>query len=294
MISQLEKTFFFFLSAATSAAGRRKSWAETPAECHRSGKPWNKYLTLKILPVFAFRSKHEADPRGSQALLVTTFFMWREKEKKKGHPCGGSASYLFDFPPNLTFLVPTLSAFHIPSTSGLCAPCSANSSSWKSWAGALPQGCFHEGVLGREGLACRYEQTVTTDGSSVATVLPRPRCSLPPGWRPRPINPKPCHLFGSSRRQKGSCEGCFAGFFSAQTHTCHQTPSIVCLGDLESQQSVERWWCERRKKKSVGDSCKCLDWVNSRQYLFSYLINKHIFIYFKVGKLLTTTTERKW
>ncbi len=35
---------------------------------------------------------------------------------------------------NLTFLLPTLSAFHIPSTSGpcLCALCSANSSSWKS------------------------------------------------------------------------------------------------------------------------------------------------------------------
>lgn len=249
MISQLEKTFFFFyVSSNICCRKAEKSRAETPAECHRSGKPWNKYLTLKILGVFAFRSKHEADPRGSAALLVTTFFMWRVKKER--HPCGGSASYLFDFPPNLTFLVPTLSAFHIPSTSGLCAPCSANSSSWKSWAGALPRGCFHEGVLGREGLACRYEQTVTTDGSSVATVLPRPRCSLPPGWRPRPINPKPCHSFGSSRRQKRVLWRLLYGLFSAQTHTCHQTPSIVCLGDWESQQSVERRWCERRKKVS--------------------------------------------
>lgn len=103
---------------------------------------------------------------------------------------------------------------------------------------ALPQGCFHEGV-GREGLACRYEQTVTTDGSGVAAALPMPRCSLPHGWRPRPINPKPCHLFSTLWIQKGSCEGCFTGFL-AQAHTCHWT-SFHCMswetaGQLQSSQ----------------------------------------------------------
>lgn len=42
----------------------------------------------------------------------------------------------------------------------------------------------------------------------------------------------------------------------------------------------------REEKKSVGDSCKCLDWDKSRQYPISYLNNKDIFICFKVGKLL--------
>lgn len=90
---------------------------------------------------------------------------------------------------------------------------------------ALPPGCFHEGV-GREGLECRYEQTVTTDGSGTAAALAGPCCSLPLGWRPRPINPKPCHLFSSLWMQKGSREGGFTGFLT-QTHTCNWTSFLL-------------------------------------------------------------------
>lgn len=48
------------------------------------------------------------------------------------------------FSSNLVFLLPALSAFHIPSTSGpcLCAPCSANSSSWKSCGSRAATGVF--------------------------------------------------------------------------------------------------------------------------------------------------------
>lgn len=101
------------------------------------------------------------------------------------------------------------------------------------------RGVFHEGV-GREGLACRYEQTMETDGSGVATVLPGPRCSLPPGWSPRPINPKLCHSFSSLWIQKRSREGCFTGFL-AQPHTCNWTCSC-CISQETSgwKHSVRR------------------------------------------------------
>lgn len=52
-------------------------------------------------------------------------------EIRTRHQCGGSSSCLFDFPLISRFLLPALSAFHIQSTSGFCAPCSDNSSSWK-------------------------------------------------------------------------------------------------------------------------------------------------------------------
>lgn len=150
--------------------------------------------------------------------------MWKWESR-----CGGSASYLFDFPLiSLFFFLfffsfftsPSLSAFHIPSTSGLClcAPCSVNSSSWKNGSSVATRAFFSHKGAGREGLACRYEQTVTTDGSGVAAAPPKPRCSLPPGWRPRPINPKPCHLFSTLWIQKGSREGCFTGLFSSRAH----------------------------------------------------------------------------
>lgn len=118
------------------------------------------------------------------------------------------------------------SKFHIPSTSGqcLCAPCSANPSSWKSCgSSAATRVSFHEAV-GREGLAGRYEQTVTTDGGGDAAVLPRLCCSLPPGWRPRPLYPKPCYLFSSLWIQKGSLEGCFKNTYVTGPL------SIFCLG----------------------------------------------------------------
>lgn len=101
------------------------------------------------------------------------------------------------------------------------------------------RGVFHEGV-GREGLACRYEQTMETDGSGVATVLPGPRCSLPPGWRPRPINPKLCHSFSSLWIQKRSREGCFTGFL-AQLHTCNWTcPCCISQETAGWKHSVRR------------------------------------------------------
>lgn len=132
-------------------------------------------------------------------------------------------------------------------------------------AAALPQGCFHEGV-GREGLACRYEQTVTTDGSGVTAALPRPRCSLPPCWRPRPINPKPCHLFSSLWIQKGSCEGCFMGFL-AQAHTCHWTFPLCVLGDCRTAAVGAGSCLGDMWEKAVGYSCECLNCLSFQQHL---------------------------
>lgn len=102
----------------------------------------------------------------------------------------------------------------------------------------LPQGCFHEGVS-REGLACRYEQTVITDGSSVATVLPRPRCSLPPGWRPWPINLKLCHLFSTFWVQKGGQWRLVYRLFRSGTHLSLDLFHLYVCGDWK-QASTSR------------------------------------------------------
>lgn len=55
------------------------------------------------------------------------------------------------------------------------------------------------------GLARRHQQTAATDGSSVASAPPGSRCSLPPGWNPRPFNLTPCHSAASWWRQRRSC-----------------------------------------------------------------------------------------
>lgn len=131
---------------------------------------------------------------------------------------------------NLKFVLDAQSAFLIPSTTGLCAPSNTHSLSWKSSATAT-------GVA-REELACRYEQTMTTDGSSIATVLPRPCCSLPPNWRSWPINPKLCQLFSPLWIKKGSCNGWFTDI------STHLPPALFLQYVLEDwNQSVEwrRW-----------------------------------------------------
>lgn len=209
MISQLEKTFASSYIWWTEVGSRTSS----PAECQR---PWDLEIMTNNWPwlfstCFACISKHQADPPGARARMVTTFFMWKWDSQ-----CRGSASYLFDFPLISHFYSLLYLHFtsHQPQVCVFVLPALLIPHPERAAAAAQPPGCFHEGV-GREGLACRYEQTVTTDGSGVAAALLRPRCSLPPGWRPRPINPKPCHLFSTLWIQKGSCKGCFTGFSSS-------------------------------------------------------------------------------
>lgn len=170
--------------------------------------------------------------------------------------CGGSASYLFDFPLishsysllylHFTSHQPQVGVFVLPD---LLIP-------HPEWAAAvaLPQGCFREGA-GREGLACRYEQTVTTDGSGVAAALPGPHCSLPPGWRPRPINPKPCHLFSSLWIQKKVLQRLLYRRFSSSTHLLSDLFPFyvfgVCRPAVVSPGSM---W-----QNAGGYSCECLN-----------------------------------
>lgn len=139
---------------------------------------------------------------------------------KWGSQCAGSAPYLFDFPLISHFY--SLLYLHFTSHQAqVCVfvlPALLIPHPERAAAAVLPLGCVQEGV-GREGLACRYEQTMTTDGNGVAAVLAMPRCSLTPGWRPRPINPKLCHLFTCSLQiQQRSCKVCFMGFFSSNTN----------------------------------------------------------------------------
>lgn len=104
------------------------SRAAIPAECHRSWDLETNNWPWRSSACFACISKHEADLLGSQAWVVTTFL----RGNKNKTPMRRFCFLPLWFSSNLTFLVPALSAFHIPSTSSLCAPCSANSSSWKS------------------------------------------------------------------------------------------------------------------------------------------------------------------
>lgn len=178
----------------------------TPTECQWPREPeimTNNWPWLSSA-CFACISKYQADLLGAQAWVFMC--QWNSQ-------CRGSSSDWFDFP----LISHCYSPLYLHFTSYqlqvcvfvLSAPLILHPE--RAAAVALPPGCFHEGV-GREGLACRYEQTVTTDGSGAAAVLPRHCCSLPLGWRPRPINPKPCHLFSSLWMQKESCEGSFTGF----------------------------------------------------------------------------------
>lgn len=125
MITQLEKTCARSFICCTEAG----SHTLKPAECQR---PWDLEIITNDWPwlsstCFAWIGKHQANLLGAQVWVVTTFL------------CGNETVQRFCFLPlwfssNLTFLLPAPSAFHIPSTSGpgLCDPCSANSSSWKS------------------------------------------------------------------------------------------------------------------------------------------------------------------
>lgn len=76
---------------------------------------------------------------------------------------------------------------------------------------ALPRGCFHEGV-GREGLACRYEQSVTTDGSSLAT-LPPPLATRLEASTFRSKAALLVQFLVETARVRGPCDGCFTGCF---------------------------------------------------------------------------------
>lgn len=205
MISLLERTF---LPAATSAEWRQGAPPQHP---------------LNVTDLKTLKQETDLDPlRVLHVKVEMRLICWTHRLKwwqhfyveiRMRHQCGGSSSYLFDFPLMSRFysLLYLLSTSHQRQVFVLPAPIIPHPE--RAAAVALPQGCFHEGV-GREGLAYRYEQTVTTDGSRVATVLARPHCSLPHGWSPRPINPKPCHLFSSLWIQRGSCEGCFTGFLT--------------------------------------------------------------------------------
>lgn len=118
----------------------------------------------------------------------------------------------------------------------------------------------------REGLACRYEQTVTTDGSGVAAALPGPRCSLPPGWRPRPINPKPCHLFCSSWIQRGSREGCFTGFLARAQLSPDLFLSCV-WGDCRTAAVTAGRSVRDVEVKQRGGSCERLNCFRAQRHL---------------------------
>lgn len=116
------------LPAATSAERRQRAVLSTPADCHR---PSDLHIMTNNWPwlssaCFACISKHKVDQLGAQAWAMTTFLCGNKTATVK-------VTSLIFFPLISHILLPALSAFHIPSTSGLCcAPCSTNSSCWKS------------------------------------------------------------------------------------------------------------------------------------------------------------------
>lgn len=108
---------------------------------------------------------------------------------------------------------------------------------------------------------------MTTDGSSVAAAPPGPRCSLPPGWRPRPINPKPCHLFSSSWIQKRvPWRLLYRALQPGCTPVTGPLSTVYVLGDrgttaVATGSGLGDMW----GKKAVGYSCECLNWFRSQQ-----------------------------
>lgn len=186
--------------------------------------------------------------------------------------CRGSASYLFDFPliSHFYFLLHLHFTSHQLQVQVFVIPALLIPHPERAAAVALPPGCFHEGVC-RDGLACRYKQTVTTDGSRVATAMPRLCCSLPPGWRPWPINPKPCHLFSSLWIQKGSCEGYCTGFSSS----AHLSLGLFPLYVMGGCRTVAVSPGSSMEKEAAVHTCECLNYFRSHKTLrkpFWYLI----------------------
>lgn len=120
MISQLEKTFCQQLHLLN---GGRELHLDTP---WMSPIPrlWTSNWHWQSSACFACLSQHEAN------LLGKWWLHFYEAIRNRAQR-GGFAPYLFDFP-HIPHCHSVLSAFHIPSTAGLCASISLNSSSWKS------------------------------------------------------------------------------------------------------------------------------------------------------------------